>query len=246
MVRELQQLIGNNSIRRRLVDVGVQLPPIFLTNILIDGDSTAVRDMLLQFPGLDKMIVASLQEGKGLAGINSDHVATLRRLLGEAKALPYAQMLRGEIEGGLEKVVFFGLHRVALESAVKYLGQHGIRCGLINGDTSEKDRVTLVNSFQTEPSMRVLALQMRSGGTGITLTAAAALDVLESDWAPYVNAQALKRIHRIGQTRACRARFITLARTFDVQVNEIVAAKTARIAEIEGAPVVGGSAPVAA
>ena len=242
-LRELQGLIGNNSIRRKLVDVGVQLPPIFLTNTQIDGDTQAVKDLLLGHPGLDRQILVALQSERGLGGIDSDHVATLRRLIGEAKALPYAQMLRGEVEGGLEKVVFFGIHKAALKTAVDYLGRHGIRCGLINGETPERDRVTLVNAFQTEPSMKVLGLQIRSGGTGLTLTAAAALDMMESDWAPYVNAQALKRIHRIGQTKICRARFITLANSFDTVVNEIVADKTARIAEIEGSPVVGGAAP---
>jgi SWI/SNF-related matrix-associated actin-dependent regulator 1 of chromatin subfamily A len=248
MVREIQTLIGNNSIRRRLIDVGIQLPPIFLTNMLIDGDTGAVRDMLMEHPGLDRMIIDALESGKGLGALadQTDKVATLRRLIGEAKALPYAQMLRGEIEGGLEKVVFFGLHRNAMQIVIDYLGKHGVRCGLINGATHERDRVTLVNSFQTEPSMKVLGLQMRSGGTGLTLTAAAAEDIFESDWAPYVNAQALKRIHRIGQTKACRARFITLANSFDGVVNEIVAAKTASIAEIEGAAVLGGAAPQAA
>jgi len=242
-MRDLHALIGNNSIRRRLVDVGHQLPPIFLTNLLIDGDDTAVREMLLSYPGLDRKIIEALEDGN-LSALHSDHVATLRRLIGEAKALPYAQMLLGELEGGLDKVVFFGIHKAAMTIATQYLGRKGVRVGLINGDTPERDRVTLLQAFQTEASMRVLALQMRSGGTGITATAAAAEDVLESDWAPYVNAQAIKRIHRIGQTRACRARFITLANSFDVAVNEIVAGKTARIAEIEGAPIVGGSAPI--
>ena len=245
MIREIQTLIGNNSITRKLVDVGIQLPEIFLTNLILDGDTQPIRELLLGSPGLDRAIIDALSSDRGLSGLNSDHIATLRRLLGEAKALPYAQMLLGELQGGLDKVVFFGIHKVALIQATQYLGRHGVRCGLINGDTPEKDRVTLVNAFQTEPSMRVLALQVRSGGTGLTLTAAAALDMLESDWAPYVNAQALKRIHRIGQTRKCRARFITLANSFDTVVNQIVADKTARIAEIEGQTVLGGAAPAA-
>ncbi len=172
-------------------------------------------------------------------------MSTLRRLLGEAKALPYAQMLRGEIEGGLEKVVIFGWHRVALKTVSDYLGRHGIRGAEINGDTS-RDAGPIVEAFQTEPSMKFLAIQIRAGGTGLTVHASALVDMLESDWAPYVNAQALKRIHRLGQTKVCRARFITLANSFDCVVNEIVADKTARIAEIEGEAVVGGAAPIAA
>ncbi len=243
MMPELQALIGNNSIRRRLADVGHQLPPIMLTNYLIDGDSQAVTDLLRQHPGLDKAIIKALEAG-GLHGLPDDNIATLRRLIGEAKALPYAQVLLGELESGLDKVVVFGIHRTALLTLTQYLGRKGVRVGLINGDTPERDRVTLVNSFQTEASMQVLALNIRSGGTGLTLTAAAMTDMLESDWAPYVNAQAIKRIHRISQMRTCRARFITLANSFDAVVNKILAEKTASIAEIEGEAVLGGAAPV--
>ncbi|MGZ7153875.1 hypothetical protein ACXWOD_10320, partial [Streptococcus pyogenes] len=60
------------------------------------------------------------------------------------------------------------------------------------------------------------------------------IDMLESDWSPAGNAQAIKRVHRYGQTNSVRARFITLANSLDETVNSIVAQKTASIAEIEG------------
>ena len=243
MLPELQQLIANNSIRRRLEDVGVQLPQLWITNMLIDGDDRAVRDLLRQFPGLDRKIMQALEEGQSLARLDEDHIATLRRLIGEAKAIPYAQLLLNDLESGLKKAVFFGVHRTALELATQYLAKQGVRVGLVYGATSEADRVRLVRTFQTEESMQVIALNIKTGGTGLTLTAAANLDMMESDWSPYNNVQAFKRIHRIGQASACRARFITLANSFDCQVNQIVAAKSAAIAELEGAPVVGGAAP---
>ncbi len=45
--------------------------------------------------------------------------------------------------------------------------------------------------------------------------------------------KALKRVHRLTQVRSVRARFVTLARSFDETVNDIVAEKTATIASIE-------------
>jgi hypothetical protein len=67
----------------------------------------------------------------------------------------------------------------------------------------------------------------------LTLTAAAHIDMLESDWAPASNYQAIKRVHRITQTRNVRARLITLANSFDVDVQRIVADKTAAVGELE-------------
>jgi hypothetical protein len=67
----------------------------------------------------------------------------------------------------------------------------------------------------------------------LTLTAAAHIDMLESDWAPVANYQAIKRVHRLTQTRNVRARLITLANSFDVDVQRIVADKTAAVGELE-------------
>ena len=233
MLPELQALIANNSLRRSLAETGVQLPPIFLTTTLVDGDTQHVRDLLLQHPGLDRAIVDALKGEGGLSKLDTDHIATLRRLIGEAKSVPYGAMLLGELRGGLDKVVVFGIHRVALTNLRAYLGEHGIHAVLVNGDTPEKDRQTYMQQFQEDPRCRVFIGNIRAAGVGLTLTAAAAIDMLESDWTPAGNMQALKRVHRLTQVRSVRARFVTLARSFDETVNDIVAEKTATIASIE-------------
>lgn len=233
MLRDLQALIRNNSIRRTHKDVGLQLPPIFLTSCVVDGDTQAIADLLREYPGLDTAIERALQQG-GLSFLDAQHVATLRRLIGEAKAIPYGEMLLEELHGGADKRVVFGFHTDCLTILRDYLVNHGIIAVLVNGDTSERDRIAHKEAFQTRPEVRVFIGNTKVAGTGLTLTAACEVDMLESDWSPAGNAQAIKRIHRIGQTRNVRARFITLARSFDEVVNRIVAAKTAAIAQVEG------------
>lgn len=89
-----------------------------------------------------------------------------------------------------------------------------------------------VRAFQDDPDCRVFIANIRAGGTGLTLTAGASIDMFESDWAPANNAQALMRVHRIGQTRNVQARFITLAESIDVIVNDVVERKTRNIAQV--------------
>lgn len=233
MLPELQRLIGNNSISRTLDQVGIQIPPIFLTSTLVDGDTQHIVDMLRQFPGLDKQIVQHLEQNDGLAGLKAEHVATLRRLIGEAKAVPYAAMLVGELHGGKDKVVTMGIHKQALLTVHRHLAEQGIKSVIINGETNEAGRVEAVRSFMEDPDCRVFLGNIRAAGVGLTLTSACYTDMLESDWTPAGNEQAIKRVHRFGQTRSVMARFITLANSFDETVNEIVAAKTAVIAQIE-------------
>ena len=102
-------------------------------------------------------------------------------------------------------MVVFGFHTRALEIIVDCLQTAGIPCALLNGPTSETKRVQIVKDFQAG-KIKCAVLNYKSGGTGITLTASAHLDMFESSWSPADNAQAIKRISRIGQTRNCRAR----------------------------------------
>jgi len=242
MLPELRALLQNNSIRRRLSEVGIQLPPIWLTDTRVEGDTTEIREMLANHPGLDQRItdaIASMDDSEwSLSGAidraDSEGVAMLRRLLGEAKALPYAQMLRMEIEGGLDKMVTFGLHKRAAQILQTYLLDHNIQAVVINGDTPEAHRQAYMRAFQEDPSVKVLIGNIRAAGVALTLTASCHIDMLESDWSPAANWQALKRVHRLTQTRAVTGRFITLADSFDEVVNRIVAEKTERIGMIEG------------
>lgn len=235
MIPELRQLIGNNSIRRTHSEVGLQLPQIFLTTSSLDGDTTAIKDLLRQYPGLDRAIVAAVESG-GLSFLDAQHIMTLRRLIGEAKAVPYAEMLYGDLMGGLDKAVVFGVHRAALMHVRDFLARKNIRSILVNGDTPQRVKDEAETVFQSEPDCRVFLGNIKAAGVGLTLTASAALDMLESAWSPGDNWQAIKRVLRIGQARNIRARFITLAGSFDEVVNEIVTDKTRAIAEVEGSP----------
>lgn len=233
MLDELRYLISNNQIRRMKRDVGLMLPPIFLTTSLVDGDTDQVRHLLQQYPGLEDAIVRAVEQG-GLSFLDAQHISTLRRLVGEAKSVPYAKSLEEELEASDDKRVVFGAHRMALRNVRDYLARRGFNVVLIDGDTPEKTRTEYVRMFQEDPSCRVFLGNIKAAGTGLTLTAACEIDMLESDWTPAGNVQAVMRVHRIGQTRTVRARFITLARSLDEVVNRIVAEKTAAIAEIEG------------
>jgi len=237
MIPELRALIGNNSLRRTLAETGVELPPIFFSSALVDGDSQAVTDLLRSSPGLDQAIVAALQDGRGLSNLDSDHVATLRRLIGEAKAIPYAAMLLDELRSGLDKCVTFGIHRNALKLARDYLVRHGIDAAVVNGETSTTDDERNFARFITDPSLRVMLCNVRKAGTGLNMVSSCHVDMLESDWTPNGNWQAIKRVYRLTQVRTVRARFITLADSFDEVVNQIVSEKARAIAAIDGSPI---------
>jgi superfamily II DNA or RNA helicase len=66
-------------------------------------------------------------------------------------------------------------------------------------DGSTTDRGAIVERFQAEDGPPILLISLRAGGTGLNLTAADHVFLLDPWWNPAVEDQAADRAHRIGQ-----------------------------------------------
>lgn len=232
-VGELRAAIEAYSLRRTEQQVGLQLPPIFTTTVSMDGDTQEIRDLLREHPGLEAAVKEAVEQG-GLSMLKNMElpIATLRRLVGEAKAPAYAEFLADEFAGGRGKLVIMGQHVNALATIHSELARRGIK-GLLLDDADKAGEYVAL--FQTDPAYRYFAVNIKRGGTALTLTAAADIDMFESDWVPGNNKQALKRVHRIGQGQTVRARFVALANSIDEYVAATVARKTATILQLDTA-----------
>jgi superfamily II DNA or RNA helicase len=67
-------------------------------------------------------------------------------------------------------------------------------------DGATEDRKTPVDRFQTDPNCPAFLISLKAGGTGLNLTAADYVFILDPWWNPAVEAQAIGRAHRMGQT----------------------------------------------
>ncbi|MBI4229920.1 MAG: DEAD/DEAH box helicase, partial [Planctomycetes bacterium] len=77
-------------------------------------------------------------------------------------------------------------------------------------DGKTRDRAAHVERFQTDPDCPLFLLSLKAGGVGLNLTAAEYVFLLDPWWNPAVEAQAMDRAHRIGQSKAVFAyRLIT-------------------------------------
>jgi SNF2 family DNA or RNA helicase len=79
------------------------------------------------------------------------------------------------------------------------LDAEGLRYEYLDGQT--QDREARVANFQNDPELRLFLISLRAGGLGLNLTAADYVFLLDPWWNPAVEAQAIDRTHRIGQTR---------------------------------------------
>ena len=68
-------------------------------------------------------------------------------------------------------------------------------------DGSTSNRGEIVEQFQSPTGPTVLLMSLKAGGTGLTLTAADHVFLVDPWWNPQVEAQAADRVHRIGQDK---------------------------------------------
>lgn len=77
-------------------------------------------------------------------------------------------------------------------------------------DGSSNDRKDQVENFNKDPNLKVFLISIKAGGLGLNLTQADYVFILDPWWNPAVEAQAVDRAHRIGQTkRVFTYKFIT-------------------------------------
>lgn len=69
----------------------------------------------------------------------------------------------------------------------------------LDGQSSKRQREDSVNRFQENPECRVFLISLKAGGTGLNLTAADYVYIVDPWWNPAVENQAIDRTHRIGQ-----------------------------------------------
>jgi SNF2 family DNA or RNA helicase len=68
-------------------------------------------------------------------------------------------------------------------------------------DGATRNRIELVERFQEDPGVKVFLISLKAGGVGLNLTAAEYVFMLDPWWNPAIEAQAIDRAHRIGQTK---------------------------------------------
>ena len=205
----LRDLIRPFVLRRLKREVAPELPPRTesLLPVELDAEERALYDAVRAASQAD--LVARLAEGAGV-------MAALEALLRLRQAACHPGLLPGQHADASSKLICL---LEALDSAVSdghkalvfsqwtslldlvepHLDAAGIRFTRLDGSTT--DRAGVVNDFQSDDGPPVLLASLKAGGTGLNLTAADHVFILDPWWNPAAEDQAADRAHRIGQER---------------------------------------------
>jgi SNF2 family DNA or RNA helicase len=97
------------------------------------------------------------------------------------------------------KALVFSQWTSLLDRIEPHLVTAGIPFTRLDGST--RDRGGVVTRFQSEEGPPVMLVSLKAGGTGLNLTAADHVFLVDPWWNPAIEDQAADRAHRIGQTR---------------------------------------------
>jgi hypothetical protein len=121
------------------------------------------------------------------------------------------------------KVLVFSQFTSFLALVRTRLDAEGVVYEYLDGRT--RDRQARVERFQTDPDCGVFLVSLKAGGVGLNLTAADYVFLLDPWWNPAVEAQAIDRTHRIGQTRSVFATRLIARDTVEERVVELQRSK---------------------
>lgn len=185
MIPELRGLLSKVMLRRTRKDVAPESEDIAFSFLNVRPERA-----------VDYKIPPGLSDDALLEWVetNSNVDREDRIAVAMAKAKVLADEIEFAIENGLyAQTVTFGWHREPLEWLTAELNRRGIRAATLNGDTSRAVREYIMADFRAG-GLRVVCANILAAGVAIDLSAASHGYMLEMDWVPANNVQAVHRL----------------------------------------------------
>lgn len=225
-------------LRRKKSEVAVELPPkttVVLSSELTESERHLYDGILLS---TRQEVLESLEQGGSV-------LHALELLLRLRQAACHPALVPGQVADSSSKIevlmevldtslaagsktIIFSQWTSFLDKIEVSLEKSGIAMARIDGSTSNRQQI--VDRFQNDATLQVLLISLKAGGTGLNLTAADQVIIMDPWWNPFVEDQAADRAHRIGQTNPVLVQKVVAKGTVEEKILELQEAKR-RLAE---------------
>lgn len=118
-------------------------------------------------------------------------------VLASAKIRQLMTIVHKEVDE--HKFIVFSQFTSMLDIVERFFKKDGIRYTRYDGSMRNDAREASLHSLRSDPRTRVLLCSLRCGALGLNLTAASRVVILEPFWNPFVEEQAIDRVHRLTQ-----------------------------------------------
>ncbi len=150
-------------------------------------------------------------------GASSD---STNSILTSAKIRELLSLLRKEAPA--HKFIVFSQFTSMLDLIEPFLlTQPGLKAVRYDGKMPNDAREAALRALRTDPHTRILLCSLKCGSLGLNLTAATRVVIVEPFWNPFVEEQAIDRVHRLTQMVDVVVYKLTVAETVEARILEL-------------------------
>ena len=153
----------------------------------------------------------------------------LKQIAAKGKIKAVSEFIHDIIDGG-EKLIMFAY----LKDVVDALKNEFPDAVTVTGSDDIKAKQNSVDRFQNDPECKLIILNYKSGGTGLTLTASSRVGFIEFPWTYSDCEQAEDRAHRNGQKSAVNCYYFLGDKTIDRYMYNVIQTKKDIANEVTG------------
>ena len=153
----------------------------------------------------------------------------LKQIAARGKIKAVAEFVHDVIDGG-EKLILFAY----LKEVVDALKEQFPDAVTVTGSDDMRGKQRAVDKFQNDPDCKLIILNYKSGGTGLTLTAASRVAFIEFPWTYSDCEQAEDRAHRNGQKNNVNCYYFLGNKTIDRYMYKVIQTKKDIANEVTG------------
>lgn len=225
-VKELNMRLRTNCFfRRQKKDVLTQLPDKTRSYLVTELSNrreymAAEKDVIKYLRDYQDADDEKLQ--RAIRGDIMVRMNILKQVSARGKVESAVDIIHNTIDGGEKLIVFCFLKEV-----VAALKREFPKAVTVTGDDNDRQKQAAVDKFQQDESCKLIILNYRSGGTGLTLTAASNVLFVEFPYTAADCEQAEDRAHRNGQKNAVMCTYLLGENTIDEYLYNLIQTKRA-------------------
>ncbi|HFI0501105.1 TPA: DEAD/DEAH box helicase [Streptococcus suis] len=230
--KDIARMIQPFVLRRHKEDVLKELPDLMEVNVLNELTDEQKAIYLAQLQQMQSKIVGAddVQINRSKIEILSG-ITRLRQICdtpslfldsykGESGKLNSLKELFIQLKEGNRRVLIFSQFRNMLEQIESQLEEIGLTSYTLTGSTPANQRQEMTQAFNAG-SRDAFLISLKAGGVGLNLTGADTVILVDLWWNPAVEAQAISRAHRMGQTEAVECYRMITRGTIEEKIQEL-------------------------
>ena len=157
---------------------------------------------------------------KSMRGEVMVRMGILKAVSARGKIKAAADFIHDVTDGGEKLIVFAFLKEVVME--MKKMFPDAVT---VTGEDNVRQKQAAVDAFQNDPKCKLIILNYKSGGTGLTLTASSRVAFIEFPWTFSDCEQAEDRAHRNGQKNNVNCYYFLGKDTIDEYMYKVIQTK---------------------